>query len=114
MAVNPQKAVFLDRDGVINRDSAEYVKGWPEFEFLPDSLEALRALNGQGYSTIVVTNQSGLARKLFTLETLELMHRRMSEQITAAGGSITDIFYSILNMGFCNTLYPVSTLMNKK
>ncbi len=93
MASNPRKVVFLDRDGVINRDSPEYIKSWSEFEFLPGSLEALRLLHDEGYLIILVTNQSGVARKLFSVQTLDDMHRRMEAAIETAGGKITDIFY---------------------
>jgi histidinol-phosphate phosphatase family protein len=72
-----QRVVFLDRDGVINRDSPDYIKCVEEFEFLPGSLEALRHLAGCGFSPIVVTNQSGLHRGLFSPETLAEIHRRM-------------------------------------
>ena len=93
MPVNPNKIIFLDRDGVINRDSPGYIKSWAEFEFLPGSLDALRLLNTQGFSTILVTNQSAVARNMLTREELEDMHRLMNDEILAAGGKIADIFY---------------------
>jgi len=86
-------AVFLDRDGVINRDSSEYVKSWAEFEFLPGSLEALRRLTVGGFMLIVITNQSAIHRGLIAKDGLELIHRRMTEAIRRAGGELTDIFY---------------------
>ena len=79
MTVNPNKIIFLDRDGVINRDSPDYIKSWEEFDFLPGSLDALRLLNSQGFSTILVTNQSAVALKMLTRQELESMHRIMSE-----------------------------------
>ena len=86
-----QRVVFLDRDGVINRDSPDYIKRVEEFEFLPGSLEALRHLAGCGFSPIVVTNQSGLHRGLFTPETLAEIHHRMCAAVQAHGGFIRDI-----------------------
>jgi len=86
-----QRVVFLDRDGVINRDSPDYIKRVEEFEFLPGSLEALRHLAGCGFSPIVVTNQSGLHRGLFSPETLAEIHRRMCAAVQAHGGFIRDI-----------------------
>ncbi len=86
-----QRVVFLDRDGVINRDSPDYIKCVEEFEFLPGSLEALRHLAGCGFSPIVVTNQSGLHRGLFSPETLAEIHRRMCAAVEAHGGFIRDI-----------------------
>ena len=91
--MNPRKVVFLDRDGVINRDSRDHIKGWREFEFLPGSLEALRLLNAEGFSVVVVTNQSAVGRKMITAEDLEDMHRRMRQKIVEAGGGILDVFY---------------------
>ena len=86
-----QRVVFLDRDGVINRDSPDYIKCVAEFEFLPGSLEALRCLAECGFSPIVVTNQSGLHRGLFSPETLAEIHRHMCKAVQAHGGLIRDI-----------------------
>ena len=88
-----RKIVFLDRDGVINRDSPDYIKSWAEFEYLPRSLAAFRLLNDHGFETIVITNQSGIGRKFLTLETLTDMHRRMKDQIRENGGDLLDIYF---------------------
>lgn len=85
--------VFLDRDGVINRDSHNYIKTWSEFEFLPGSLEALRLLNLNGFNTILITNQSIINRKMAAPATLMQIHRMMQDAVTAHGGHIKDIFY---------------------
>lgn len=87
------KVVFLDRDGVINRDFVDYVKSWSEYEFLPGSIEAIRNLNANGFSVIIITNQSAIHRRIFSIETLEDIHRRMKTEIRAGGGEITDIFF---------------------
>jgi D-glycero-D-manno-heptose 1,7-bisphosphate phosphatase len=87
-----RKVIFLDRDGVINQDSADYIKSLEEFEFLPGSLDALRRLTGHGFNCIVVTNQSALARGLMTPEALDAIHRHMASAVAAAGGRILDIF----------------------
>ena len=60
--------VFLDRDGTINQDAADYIKGWPEFVFLPRSIEALRDLTAAGFMIIVITNQSAMPRKLIATQ----------------------------------------------
>lgn len=88
-----EKVVFLDRDGVINRDSPDYIKSWSEFEFLPGSLNAIRQLTSNGFATIVITNQSAVNRHLITKEGLEDMHRMMEKHIQRRGGRINDIFY---------------------
>jgi D-glycero-D-manno-heptose 1,7-bisphosphate phosphatase len=87
------KVIFLDRDGVINRDSPEYIKRWEEFEFLPGSLEALRLLTQAGYHLILITNQSIINRGWTTLEELACTHRLLREAVAAAGGQIFDIFF---------------------
>ena len=87
------KLIILDRDGVINRDSPAYIKSWEEFEFLPGSLEALKQLHQNGFTTIIITNQSAIGREMITREILEGMHRRMSEAVRSHGGWIEDIFY---------------------
>ena len=87
-----RKAVFLDRDGVINRDSPDYIKRLEEFEFLPGSLDALRRLVERGFACIVITNQSAPTRGLMTLEALDAIHRRLCAAVAEAGGRILDIF----------------------
>ncbi len=85
------RAVFIDRDGVINRDSPDFIKSWDEVDFLPGSRRAIRELTAAGYAVIVVTNQSGVGRGLLTLETLAEIHRRMRAAVREAGGDIRDI-----------------------
>jgi D-glycero-D-manno-heptose 1,7-bisphosphate phosphatase len=88
-----EKVVFLDRDGVINRDSPAYIKSWDEFEFLPGSLEAMALLTRSGFTIIVITNQSAIGRGMVAPETLSHTHRKMSETVSAHGGHIRDIFF---------------------
>jgi D-glycero-D-manno-heptose 1,7-bisphosphate phosphatase len=88
-----KKVVFLDRDGTINRDSAAYIKDWSEFEFLPRSIEALRDLTAAGFTIIVITNQSAVARKLISAAGLENIHSNMKAAVESGGGKISDIFF---------------------
>lgn len=88
-----KNVIFLDRDGVINRDSPEYVKCWEAFEFLPGSLKAIAELSRAGCTLILITNQSIVGRGMVPQGVLEDMHRRMRGAIEAAGGEIFDIFY---------------------
>jgi D-glycero-D-manno-heptose 1,7-bisphosphate phosphatase len=78
-----RKAVFLDRDGVINvrLPGGAYVTRWEEFDFCEGVPEALRMLQDAGYLLVVVTNQRGVARGLMTEEDLEEIHRRMREEL---------------------------------
>lgn len=88
-----KKVVFSDRDGVINRDSPNYIKSRSEFEFLPGSLEAIRMLAEHGYTLIVITNQSAVARGLITLNELNAIHEMMRRTIEEYGGKLRDIFF---------------------
>jgi D-glycero-D-manno-heptose 1,7-bisphosphate phosphatase len=88
-----RKVIFLDRDGVINRDSPDYIKSWEAFEFLPGSLDAMAALTRAGYALIVITNQSIIGRGMVAPAVLEEMFRRMRGEIESAGGKIFDIYF---------------------
>ncbi|MFO7667481.1 MAG: D-glycero-beta-D-manno-heptose 1,7-bisphosphate 7-phosphatase [Desulfobacterales bacterium] len=87
------KFVFLDRDGVINKDSPDYVKSWAEFEFIPGSIEAIKLLTDNNFKVIVITNQSIINRKMATLDDLEFTHSMMKKVVRESGGEITDIFF---------------------
>lgn len=86
------ETVFLDRDGVINRDSKDYIKCWEEFEFLPGSLAALARLTAAGLRVILITNQSAVNREMITRDTLADIHKHMREAIQTGGGRLDDIF----------------------
>jgi D-glycero-D-manno-heptose 1,7-bisphosphate phosphatase len=89
------RAVFLDRDGVINRNAPEgqYVTSWEDFYILPGVVEGIALLNREGFSVIVVTNQRCVAKGLITAADLEKMHQRMSEVLARAGATINAIYY---------------------
>jgi D-glycero-D-manno-heptose 1,7-bisphosphate phosphatase len=91
--VRAKKVVFLDRDGVINKDSPEYIKGWSEFEFLPGSLAAIQELTSSGFEIIIITNQSAINRNIITKDQLETMHIRLHKAVASNGGKIKDIFF---------------------
>jgi D-glycero-D-manno-heptose 1,7-bisphosphate phosphatase len=87
------KLIILDRDGVINQDSDDYVKSLEEWIPLEGSCEAIADLSKAGYTIAVATNQSGLARGYFSVDDLEAMHGRMNALVEEAGGEITTIKY---------------------
>lgn len=87
------KLIILDRDGVINIDSDAFIKSPDEWVPVPGSLEAITRLNHAGYRVVVATNQSGVGRGLFDLETLNLIHRKMHRMVQEAGGSIEAVFF---------------------
>jgi D-glycero-D-manno-heptose 1,7-bisphosphate phosphatase len=85
--------VILDRDGVINEDSTDCIKSPEEWIPIPGSLEAIARLHRAGWHVIVATNQSGIARKLFDLDTLVRIHEKMRRSVLDAGGLIDAIFF---------------------
>lgn len=87
------KLIIIDRDGVINHDSDAYIKSEEEWQPIDGSLEAIARLNHGGYTVVVASNQSGLARGYFDIETLSAMHRKMDEMLSKVGGQVDAIFY---------------------
>jgi D-glycero-D-manno-heptose 1,7-bisphosphate phosphatase len=87
------KLVVLDRDGVINHDSAAYIKSPDEWRPIEGSLEAIARLRKAGYRVAVATNQAGVGRGLFDMATLAAIHSRMTQAVSAAGGQIDGIFF---------------------
>ena len=87
------KLVILDRDGVINQDSDDYIKSPEEWTPIPGSLEAIARLHREGYKVVIATNQSGVARGLFTLDTLARIHNKMLELVRDKGGEIDAMFF---------------------
>ena len=87
------KLVILDRDGVINQDSASYIKNPNEWIPIPESLEAIALLNQNDFAVALVTNQSGIGRGLFDIEALNNIHTKMISMVSEVGGSIDAIFY---------------------
>ncbi|MBP09206.1 MAG: D-glycero-beta-D-manno-heptose-1,7-bisphosphate 7-phosphatase [Acidiferrobacteraceae bacterium] len=85
--------VILDRDGVINRDSPDYIKTPEEWQALPGSLEAIARLCRADYRVVVATNQAGIARGLFSQEMLNRIHRKMVTSIREKGGRLESIFF---------------------
>jgi D-glycero-D-manno-heptose 1,7-bisphosphate phosphatase len=88
-----QKLIVLDRDGVINRDSDQFIKSPDEWRPIPGSLEAIARLNHAGYRVVVATNQSGIGRGLFDMATLNAIHEKMHRALALAGGRLDAVFY---------------------
>lgn len=86
------KTAIIDRDGVINYDSSQYIKSPNEWIAIPGSLEAIARLNHAGWRVIVATNQSGLGRGFYDMDTLNAIHEKMRQQLAAVGGHINTIF----------------------
>lgn len=87
------KLIVLDRDGTINHDSDQYIKSPLEWKPIPGSLEAIARLTHAGWRVVVATNQSGIARGLFDMATLNAIHAEMHRAVALAGGRIDAVFF---------------------
>jgi len=93
--LQPKKVIFLDRDGVINKNppKADYVKTWEEFEFLEGAIQALKLLNQNGYDIYIVTNQAGIARGVMREQDLINIHENLRKEVEKHNARITAIYY---------------------
>jgi len=87
------KIIILDRDGVINFDSPDYIKSINEWHPIPGSIEAVRLLTQAGFSVYIVTNQAGIGRGIYSLTDLGAIHQKMLKVIESAGGKISAIYF---------------------
>ena len=87
------KLIILDRDGVINYDSEQFIKNPEEWKPIPGSLEAIARLNQAGYRVVVATNQSGIGRGLFDMSMLNAIHDKMHKACALAGARIDAVFF---------------------
>jgi D-glycero-D-manno-heptose 1,7-bisphosphate phosphatase len=87
------KLVVLDRDGVINLDSDQYIKSPDEWKPIAGSLEAIARFTQAGFHVVVATNQSGMGRGLFDMATLNAMHEKMHKAVSQLGGRIDAVFF---------------------
>ncbi|NEU08268.1 HAD family hydrolase [Flavihumibacter sp. R14] len=91
--IEKQKAVFLDRDGVLNKELGDYVCRVEDFKILEHNFKPLKELQERGYLLIVITNQGGLAKKWYTEEILMEMNRQLKETYEQQGISLSEIYY---------------------
>jgi len=92
-AARGARLIVLDRDGVINHDSEQFIKSPDEWRPIPGSLEAIARLNRAGYRVVVATNQSGVGRGLLDFAMLNAIHDKMHRALALAGGRIDAVFY---------------------
>lgn len=89
----PKPFIILDRDGVINYDSDNYIKSPDEWVAIPGSLDAIAQLNRAGYQVVIATNQSGIARGYYDIDTLDSIHEKLMRELAECGGYIDEIFF---------------------
>lgn len=89
----PGRAVFLDRDGVINENRDDHVKSWTEFVFLPGAIESIVALSRARCRILVVTNQAVINRGLASRASIDQIHARLCDAVARAGGHIDEVLY---------------------
>jgi len=87
------KLIILDRDGVINHDSEQFIKSPEEWKPIEGSLEAIARLNQAGWRVVVASNQSGIGRGLFGMDTLNAIHEKMVKSLAEVGGRLDAIFF---------------------
>ncbi|NND94154.1 MAG: HAD family hydrolase [Flavobacteriales bacterium] len=88
------KAVFLDRDGVINRDPGDYTKNWREFEFNDDVIDVLKEFQDAGFKLIIITNQGGIAKGLYSQEDYDHLTKNMLEVMSRNNLEISEVYFS--------------------
>lgn len=109
------RAIFLDRDGVINHDPGDYTKNISEFHLLPGVLESLKTLQDRGFRLIVITNQGGLAKGLYSWVDVHEIHDYLKKTCLDSGIEITDIFAAPYHDDFGRSLTrkPDSLMLEK-
>ena len=107
------KLIILDRDGVINQDSDQYVRSVDEWIAIPGSIQAIADLSNAGYTIAIATNQSGIARGYYSLDTLEAMHQKMQQLVKDAGGLVDHIaFCPHVDVDECRCRKPLPGMLS--
>lgn len=110
-----RKALFLDRDGVLNRERGEYTYSVQDFEVLPDVVEALKLARHKGYLLIVISNQGGVAKGIYTSERVDELHQKLADQLNESGLKLDEIYYCKHHsaVGKCICRKPNSLMLEK-
>jgi D-glycero-D-manno-heptose 1,7-bisphosphate phosphatase len=109
------KALFLDRDGVLNRERSQYTFSLEDFEVLPDVSASLQLALQKGYMLIVISNQGGIAKQIFTTERVEQLHKKLSSKLAMDGVHFSEIYYCKHHdeVGKCICRKPDSLMLEK-
>lgn len=110
-----RKALFLDRDGVINQERGTYTYRIADFKILPSVIDTLKSAQNLGYLLIIITNQGGIAKGIYDHEDVQNVHTYLEEELHAHGIQLTDIFYSPHHQDFGKSLdrKPDSLMLEK-
>lgn len=110
-----QRAIFFDRDGVLNREIGDYVSRLEDFEILEDAVACIKLAKEQGYMAIVITNQGGIDKALYTEEDLASFHKKLQNACHSAGTAIDDFYYCRHHpvRGHCLCRKPDSLMLEK-
>jgi D-glycero-D-manno-heptose 1,7-bisphosphate phosphatase len=109
------KAVFLDRDGIVNKELGDYILRYEEFEILPELIPFLFEVKRRGYKIIIITNQAGIAKGLYNHELVEACHTFLKEELSGHGIYLDEIYYCPHHPDFgeCLCRKPKSLLIEK-
>jgi D-glycero-D-manno-heptose 1,7-bisphosphate phosphatase len=110
-----RKALFLDRDGVLNRERGDYTFSIEEFEVLLDVAESLAIAKQKGYLLIVISNQGGVSKRIFTQERVEVLHRMLCDELAAHNVTFDEVYYCTHHdeVGKCICRKPNSGMLEK-
>jgi D-glycero-D-manno-heptose 1,7-bisphosphate phosphatase len=110
-----QKAIFFDRDGVLNKEIGNYVCNIDDFEILPDAVDCIKLAKDNGFLAIVITNQGGIDKKLYSKEDLASFHQKLQDECLKRGTEIDDFYYCSHHpiIGKCLCRKPDSGLLEK-
>ena len=109
------KALFLDRDGVINRERGEYTYTVTDFEILPTVFRVLKTAQNMGYKLILITNQGGIAKGIYSHNDVHSVHEYLQTELQKNGIDLTDIYYSPHHQDYSKSLdrKPNSLMLEK-
>ncbi len=109
-----RKCVFFDRDGIVNMSPGPgYVERWKDFHLIPDFVVSAKIAAAKGYAIAIATNQRGVARGIVPQETLDDIHKRLTDALSAGGVSLLGIFCCIHDRDSCDCRKPLPGLLLK-
>ncbi len=86
--------LFFDRDGIVNEHPADYyIRSWDEFRFMPGFIESLRIAQAKGYAAVIITNQQGVGKGIYSAKTVETIHANLLAELSGQGLDVLDVLY---------------------